>query len=292
MGSTPSVPSLGDDIGAANSLAATQQNYNLQALESGEAASLISQSTPYGTLNFSQTGTGPNGVPTYSATEQLSPQEQSLLNLQQNIQGGLGTIGGSFVGTTADIPSLYSGAPNLIGPTNSLTNQMLSNEVSSLEPYFQVQNEQLNSQLTAEGLNNPNNQAYQQAQMDLQGTQNQAVEGFLTQAQPTAFGEATTNYQIPLTTAQAIQSMGLSDISGLSVPNLNQQTVSTPNEVMQPTNLPSLLTSVGNINQANYADQLQAQTAMLSGLFGLGGSAAGALGNYAGLSSIAGALAV
>ena len=68
-------PSPPDPTQVAN----TTQGYNTTAGTSSQAGSLFNQSTPYGTINYSQTGTGPGGVPLYSGTETLTPQQQQLL---------------------------------------------------------------------------------------------------------------------------------------------------------------------------------------------------------------------
>src|ERR1700683_109768 len=91
--SSPSVPTVPDP----NTTATAQQGLNTQTLTELEQANNVNQVTPTGSLTYAQTGTGANGVPTYTATQSLSPQEQQLLNTMQGTQTTAGTQAGNLL---------------------------------------------------------------------------------------------------------------------------------------------------------------------------------------------------
>ena len=96
-------------------VAGQQQQYNQQAATESQAMSQTGQNTPFGTLSYAQTGTGPGGVPTYTATTALSPEEQALLTTGQGTQqqaatGASGVIGQGGYGTTP-VPNVGSAGP-------------------------------------------------------------------------------------------------------------------------------------------------------------------------------------
>src|SRR5258706_5226895 len=79
--STPNTPVAPDP----SLVAGTQAGYNTAAGTASQAGSMVNQSNPFGSLSYTQTGTGPNGVPIYSANTSFNPQIQSILN---NLWGG------------------------------------------------------------------------------------------------------------------------------------------------------------------------------------------------------------
>lgn len=219
--SSPDVPKVADP----NTVASNQQNLNLQAMETGQAASNVNQVTPTGSLTYTQTGTGPNGVPTYTATQSLSPQEQALLTQMQGNQGIAGKqaqtlLSGANYGATD--PSKVIG-----DATSGNTQALLKQETDYLNPQFSTQTSQLDSKLASQGIY-PGSPAYQQQMRDLQLNQNQAVTGFLATAEPAAYQQATSSYLLP--EQQALQLMGASAPAGVGL-------TSTPQASMNPADL-------------------------------------------------------
>jgi hypothetical protein len=253
-----------------NQQAAAQSfNYANQAATESLQANAINQSNPFGSLTYTQTGTGANGIPIYSATESLSPTEQALFSLYTGGQQGLGSTANKLIDATA---GQYAKAPDFTGTTNSLTANMMANEVASLSPYFKTQQDALTSQLASEGIaptqtGGSVNPAWENAEMALQGNQNQAVTGFLASAQPAAFQEAVTAYQTPLDT--------ILKMLGASTPNyFNQAQVQTPSTnvqapQVQPTNLEGAVATAEQAQQKTYEDQMQQYSSMLTGMFGI-----------------------
>ena len=227
--SSPKVPPVADP----NVVAGNQQNLNLQAMESGQAASNVNQNTPTGSLTYTQTGVGPNGTPTYTATQTLSPQEQALLTQMQGNQSIAGKQAGQLL-TGAN----YGGTDpsKVIGDaTAGNTQALLKQETDYLNPQFSTQTSQLDAKLANQGIY-PGSPAYQQQMRDLQLNQNQAVTGFLATAEPAAYQQATSSYLLPGQVAGSL--MGESAPAGLGL-------TTTPQASMQPADL------VGATSSAN-----------------------------------------
>jgi hypothetical protein len=263
--SSPQVPTVPDP----NTVANNQQNLNTQMLEEVQGASNVNQVTPTGSLTYAQTGTGPNGVPTYTATQTLSPAEQNLLTTMQGTQGTAGTQAGTLLKNAN-----YGGTDpsTTIGDaTSGNTKALLGQETSYLNPQFTQQTSQLDSQLRSQGIF-PGSPAYTQQMQNLQLNQNQAVTGFLATAEPAAYQQAVSSYELPAQTAESL--MGVAQPAGIGL-------TTTPQASGTPADLVGATSSANSANMAAYNAQLQQQNAMMSGLFGLGGaSISGGTGGF------------
>src|SRR5690606_21821689 len=84
--SSPSPPAAPDPVKTAQAQAAANKE---AAIATGQM-NMVNQYTPYGSLEYSQRGTAPDGTPQYSATQTLSPEQQQMLDLtnQAGIQYG------------------------------------------------------------------------------------------------------------------------------------------------------------------------------------------------------------
>jgi hypothetical protein len=258
-GSAPSVP-----VPNANSVNSQQFGYNTLTAEQQQAMSNVNQQTPFGNLNYTVSGIGPGGVPEYTATTALSPQEQYLLGTGQATQGLGATYGAELLGGAN-----YGAPPNIGSMTSGLTGQMLGADLQSVQPYFNQQTSSLQAQLANQGLT-PTDPAYQVAMNNMLQSQNQSVMGFLGQAQPTAFQEAESAYGLPLQTAESLFQLG-------SPGSLSGNLINTPTASVNPT---SSAAGAQAQTQAAY-DNAQLQMAMANsmnqGLFGLGTAAIKAL---------------
>lgn len=256
MGSSaPSVPTVN-----ASASDATAAAYNQQTAEEQMAMSMVGQQTPFGNLTYTPTGTGPGGVPTYTATTALSPQEQYLLGTEQTTQGEAATQAQNLLGGVD-----YGASPNIGSMTSGLTGQMLGADIAGVQPYFNQQTEALQSQLANQGLT-PTSPAYQTAMNNMLQSQNQSVMGFLGQAQPTAFNEAVTSYGLPLQTAESLYSMG-------APASLSTNLINTPTASVAPVNVTGNVAAQNQANIANAQLQEQQYGSMMGGLFGLGSAA-------------------
>jgi hypothetical protein len=99
LGPAPSAPAAPDYTGAAQATAAG----NVQAAQTATAANRVNQVTPYGNLNYAETGTDSQGNPTWTATTSLSDVGQQLLNNQNNASLGLGSAISSQLGQVQNV---------------------------------------------------------------------------------------------------------------------------------------------------------------------------------------------
>jgi hypothetical protein len=78
---------------------------NLDAARAASAANRVNQNTPYGSLNYYQSGTDQYGNPTWTANTTLSEVGQQLLNNQNNTSLGLGSAINSQLGNVQSMMS-------------------------------------------------------------------------------------------------------------------------------------------------------------------------------------------
>lgn len=182
-------------------LAQQTQQSNLDTARAGLAANRVNQVTPYGNLNYTQSGTDQYGNPTYTASQTLSPEQQNIYNqstgLTGNIlgaaQSGMGNVAKSLAQGGVDQSTLPSTGFNpgqsyqdammsRLAPQISRENQSFEQEMANkgigagTEAYNtaktllgQNQNDRLNS-ATVSGLNaglTANQQGFNQAQSNL-----------------------------------------------------------------------------------------------------------------------------
>jgi len=260
MGSAPSVP-----VYNPATVSQQQQTSNEQTSVAQQLMSEVGQSTPFGSLSYSQTGSYVDPqtgvvIPKTTATTQLSPQEQQLLNIGQGTQTEAGSAANQLLGAAnyggsnpiADIGSMTSG----------LTGQTLGAETSYLSPFFGQQTEALQSQLANQGLT-PTDPAYKTAMNNLLQSQNQGVTGFLAQAEPQAFSQATSLYNQPLQTAESLFQVG-------APASLSTNLINTPTASISPTNVTGAYATAQQAATANAQMQMQQYMGMLSGVGSLG----------------------
>jgi hypothetical protein len=99
LGPAPRAPAAPDYSGAARETAAG----NLDAARAASAANRVNQVTPYGNLNYTQSGTDQYGNPTWTATTSLSDVGQQLLNNQNATSLGLGSAINAQLGQVQNV---------------------------------------------------------------------------------------------------------------------------------------------------------------------------------------------
>lgn len=122
-----------------------------------------------------------------------------------------------------------------------------------MQPWFNQQQSNLNSQLANEGFS-PTDAAYQNAQRDLQNNQTNWVGGNVAQFAPIAQQQ----YMLPLQAAATALNPSLINPNAGAVQNATNTTTAA--------------------NEYNYGQQLANQNAMMGGLFGLGAAGLGGWG--------------
>lgn len=286
MGSQPKPPDPAAIASQATSLGNTQQTFNTGA----QAGSQYNQNDPYGSLSYTQTGTGPNGVPTYTASTNFSPTQQGLYNQYTGTQAQAGSQAANQLGFGNY--GQISPTQQIGNMTSGITGQLENSYLSSVEPFFQTQQQQLDTQLQNQGFtaNSPSggkantngptangNPAYNNAMRQLTTNQDQAALGAAAQFEPAAFNQASNLYSLPLSTSQQLAQWG-APISPTSQFTSNTPAL-TPASVIQADN------TIGSQVDNQYQAQQAQYNAMMSGLFGIGSSALGGLGGLGGLGS-------
>lgn len=260
--------------------AAAQTASNESTADYQQNLNQTNQITPYGSVNYAQTGTAADGAPISTATTTLSPQVAGVVNSDisnaqgmSNLDAGLqGNVGSAITSGSPTSPTLQ----NLDLGNSALENSINTANEATLNPQWAQLGNQSAQNTYDQGLapgsegytnnnntfNNARNSAYNsmfvadqgQAASDL-SAENASVNN---NAQ-TGFGDALTAYNNPLNALSALQSG-----SQISQPGVGT-TAAAPQTSVTGTN-------VAGIDQSSYQDALSQSSAMMGGLFGLGGS--------------------
>ena len=227
----------------------TQAQYNLGAATSQQELNNVNQTTPYGSLTYSQTGTNPDGTPIFSANQTLTPQISALLNT------GIGTqteMAGDANTLASNLGSSLTQAPNL--DPSQITNTAMANEQRYMQPFFTQQNSNLESQLQNQGIE-PGSQAYNNSLQQLQENQGNTMASTYSTIEPQAYQQALSTYQAPINTLGTL-------LGESQAPTVNSSLVSTPQASVAAPNYQQ------QVNQ-NYQNQVASSNNMMSGLFSI-----------------------
>jgi hypothetical protein len=153
-------------------LAKDTQQSNIDMARMGLAANRVNQQTPFGGLSYSQTGTDAYGNPTYTATQTLSPEQQTIYNRQSGLtsdilgaaQGGMGNVYNSLMQGGVDQSKL---AQTGINPGETYSDAIMRR----LQPQQAQEKNQFDAQLANQGIA-PGTEAYNNAKRDFDQRQN------------------------------------------------------------------------------------------------------------------------
>jgi len=266
MGKSASAPPAPDYTAAAKETASG----NLDAARAATAANRVNQYTPYGSLEYKVSGEDPYGNPTWSATQSLAPEQQQLLNYQNQTSLGLGELTGKglgYVNTMLDKPFDTSQLPTTgFNPSQSYQDAYMQR----LQPQIQQSREALNTQLANSGIP-VGSEAYKRA-MQAQGMKENdllaaaTTQGFGIgqQARQSALQEQAYLRNEPLNTLSAVRTGA--QVQGPSFVNSAQQANTAGPDILGATQMGY------NANLAASNAQNAANNAMTSGLFSLGGA--------------------
>lgn len=233
--------------------AGDQFKFNQTAAAEQNRINSYNQTNPYGSISYVKDPNSPSG---YTVNTALSDPEQQLLNTQQGTQQILGNTAQDLARNTA---SMYGQAPAL--NISDTMNKLQGWQQDYVNPIFQQQRSNLEARLQNQGLT-PGSQAYNNA-MNLQARNEGDINNqFFQTAEPLAFNQAVTQYQLPLQT--------MAGMFGASSPQQGtfQQ---TPTATVQPPNYAGLA-------EQNYEQNNKSYMSNLAGMYGIGSSLAGAAG--------------
>jgi len=267
MGKQASAPPPPDYAGAAKETAAG----NLDAARANIAANRVNQYTPYGSLEYNMSGEDKYGNPMWSATQSLAPEQQKLLDYQNQASLGLGQLAGKglgYVSNMLDTPFDTSKLPTTgFNPSQSYQDAYMQR----LQPQIQQGREALNTQLANSGIP-VGSEAYKRAMQSQSQRENDLLLGATTQgfgvgqqARQQGLQEQAYLRNEPLNTLNAVRTG--SQVQGPTFVNPAQQANTAGADILGATQM-GYNAQMGAANAQNAANN-----AMTSGLFSLGGAA-------------------
>jgi hypothetical protein len=266
LGPAPSAPAAPNYTAAAQATA----EGNLDAARAATAANRVNQVTPYGRLDYSITGQDPYGNPTWTATQSLSPQQQQLLDYQNQTSMGLGRLAGQGLGYVENMlntPFDTSALPSTgFNPSQSYQDAYMQR----LQPQIQQNREQLQQQLANKGID-IGSTAYDRAMQTQGQRENDLLLGATTQgfgvgqqARQSALQEQAYLRNEPLNTLSAVRTG--SQVTGPQFVNSAQQATTQGADLLGAAGM-QYNAQMGDFNQKQAAQQN-----FNSGLMGLAGA--------------------
>ena len=240
---------------------------------------MLNQYTPTGSLEYTQRGTAAVGTPQYSATQTLTPDQQRILDLQEQGSIGYGEAGNTLlnnvknmISTPVDL-SQFGAAPTYDAAFRDTQRQNL---ITRAQPDFDRQRSALETQLANQGIG-IGSQAYNDEMQRFQRGYNDFLLGADINAGNVAAGEygrMQTARQNQINEAYLPRNQELNTLSAL----LSGNQVSSPSFVNTPQTQVQGVDTLGayGLNQQNALTQQSLansqNNAMMGGLFGLGGA--------------------
>ncbi len=263
MGGAPAAPKAPDP----GQVSADQTKSNVSTAIANATLGNTNQVTPYGNLTYTQTGgqqVGDNFVPSYTATQTLSPQQQAIYDKTTGLQTQALNLGPQVLTNVGN--TINSGLPDVGALRNDAYNALTSRANQSLDLQQKAQQTQLANQGIQAGSNAYDN-ALRPIQQERTDIANQGVIN--------AGNVAGQNLQ----QAQAIHDQPLQDYQALlgfggNVTPANYAPASAGQ--VAPTDVSSNYYNSYNGQLQQYQTGQSQSNALMGGLFGLAGSALGA----------------
>jgi hypothetical protein len=267
LGPAPSAPAAPDYRAAAQETATG----NLEAARQATAANRVNQITPYGRLDYAITGQDPYGNPTWTATQSLTPEQQQLLDYQNQASIGLGKLAGKGLGyvenmlqTPFDVSKLPSTGFN---PSQTYQEAYMQR----LAPQLQMGRDQLAQDLANKGID-IGSKAYENAMRMQAQRENDLLLGATTQgfgvgqqARQTALQEQAYLRNEPLNTLSAVRTGA--QVQGPQFVNSAQQATTAGPDILGAAQMGY------NAQMGDFNAKQAAQANLNQGLFSLGGAA-------------------
>ena len=302
MGKGSSPPPAPDYAGAAAQTAAG----NLEAARANAAANRVNQTTPYGSINYSQTPTYDvngelNKDAGWNMTTSLSPTQQRQFDQNNQINeqlGGVAQQGLGYVQSALGSPlqganalSTNAGDPQLL--QQNVQNALYNNAKQYLDPQFAQSDTALESKLANQGITR-GSEAFNSAMLNQSNARQQAYESARNSATAQGvgaaqgmFGQNLQNSQLQNATSaqdfaqrQALQQNPINMLNAVRTgQQMNTATLPTQQNVamQQGTAGPDMLgaaTATGQYNQGIYNANQAGTAGMVGGLGQMGMAAA------------------
>lgn len=211
-------------MNGARDLGALQYDYNTRTLRQNQAANMINQSGPVGSMNYVQSGTDAAGNPRYTLQAKLSAPQQKLYDTTVSTKGLAGTQANNLMRSAAP---MYSDANtmmnNIFTGADSLTSQRVNAALGFQQQFLDQDRSNLDNSLRSQGLQ-PGMPGYDRAMNKLKTTQYGNQQNYIASVMPQSMATAKDMYMTPLQTAQALMPMGVNDnIQQYNTPQFNMQ---------------------------------------------------------------------
>lgn len=248
---------------------------NLDAARTATAANRVNQYTPYGSLEYSinpESQWDIYGNPTWSATQKLSPEQQQLLDIQNQTSLGLGNMAQTGLGYVEDMLQSPFDTSKLAQTGINPGETMQDSVMRRLQPQIAQGKEALQAQLANQGVV-PGTEAYNRAMTQQAQKENDLLTSAVIQGTQTGLAANQQGFQQlgymrnePLNTLNAVRT-GSQVSSPNFVSNVPQQATT------QGADLLGAATAQGNYATAANNASTAAGSNLTSGLLGLGGAA-------------------
>jgi len=252
-------PAAPDPVATANAQTAS----NVKTSTTQQQLNMVDQTNPYGSQNYTQTGTWADGTPKFAMNTTLSAPEQRNQDQQWEFDNLTNQLG---INQTKKLTGMLD-TPFKLG-NEATESRIMELGRKRLDPMLAERSAGLESKLYNQGVM-PGTEAYDRAmRADTQG-QNDAFNELLLSGRSLANTELTAERNQPINEITALMSGG--QVNQPQFGNTPQTSVAN--------------TDVAGITQAGYENSLtpwkaenDSRNAMMGGLFSLGGAALGGWG--------------
>ena len=243
---------------------------NLDAARANIAANRVNQYTPYGSLEYNMAGEDKYGNPMWSARQSLAPDQQKLLDIQNQLSIGTGQLGQKGLGYVENMISQPFDTSKLVSTGFDPSQSYQDAYMQRLAPQIEQGREALDVKLANQGIP-VGSEAYKRAMMSQGQKENDLLAAATTQgfgvgqqARQQGFNELAYQRNEPINTLNAVR-------SGAQV-----QSPTFVNPAMQANTAgPDLLGAAQSSYNAQLAGsnaQNASNNSMTSGLMGLAGA--------------------
>ena len=267
MGKSASAPPPPDYAGAAKETA----QGNLDAARANIAANRVNQYTPYGSVEYQVSGEDKFGNPMWKATQSLAPDQQKLLDIQNQLSIGTGQLGQKGLGYVENMINQPFDTSKLVSTGFNPSQSYQDAYMQRLKPQIEQGREALNTQLANSGIP-VGSEAYKRAMLtqsqrenDLLATATTQGFGVGQQARQQGFNELAYQRNEPINTLNAVRSGA--QVQSPTFVNPAMQANTAGADILGATQM-GYNAQMGAANAQNAANN-----AMTSGLFSLGGAA-------------------
>lgn len=247
--------------------AAAQTGTNISTAIAESVLNRTNQVTPYGSLNYDQTGTYSYTDPTtgqsydlpqYTATQTLSPEQQGIFDASTSAQTNLAQTADERSGFLKD----YLAKPFSLN-NDAVEGRLFELGSKRLDPKFAQQQQELEQNLANRGIK-MGSEAYDRSLGNFQEGKNDAFNQLLISGRGQAVNELLTERNQPINEIAALLSQ-----TGVQQPGF----VNTPQAQLPTTDYAGLVNSNYNAQMQQYMQQMQGRNQLVGGLFGLGAGA-------------------